>query len=71
MNKKEAKKIQKQIEDLENKLRRLEIRPCKGDSEIKQKEVEIAELKKQIHSFKNKRDGFLYGLQKEAHDHKI
>ena len=60
MSKKEAKKTQKQIDNLENLLIRLEIRPCKGDNEIKQKEIEIADLKNQIRSLKNERDGLLY-----------
>ena len=63
MNKKEAKKIQKQIDKLENLLNRLEIRPCKGDNEIKQKEIEIADLKNQINFLKNERDGHIYGLK--------
>ena len=63
MNRKEAKKIQKQIDKLENLLNRLEIRPCKGDNEIKQKEIEVADLKNQIHSLKNERDGHIYGFQ--------
>lgn len=64
MNKKEAKKILKQIDDLENLLRRLEIRPCKGDNEIRQKEIEIVDLKKHIRSIKNECDGYIYGMQK-------
>jgi len=64
MNKKEAKKILKQIDDLENLLRRLEIRPCKGDNEIRQKEIEIVDLKKHIRSFKNELDGYIYGMPK-------
>jgi len=71
MSKKEAKKIQKQIDNLENLLRRLEIRPCKGDNEIKQKEIEIVDLKNQIHSLKNERDGHLYDLPKKAHDYQM
>ncbi|MFC1867740.1 hypothetical protein ACFL0H_06380 [Thermodesulfobacteriota bacterium] len=67
MSKKEAKKLQKQINNMETLLRRLEIRPCKGDNEIKQKEIEIADLKNQIHTLKNKRDVHLYGLPKTAH----
>ena len=67
MSKKEAKKIQKQIDNMEKLLRRLEIRPCKGDNEIKQKEIEIADLKNQIHTLKNERDVHLYGLPKTAH----
>ncbi|MFC1862906.1 hypothetical protein ACFL1Z_03015 [Thermodesulfobacteriota bacterium] len=69
MDKKALKKIQKQIDKEENLLNRLEIRPCKGDNEIKQKEIEIADLKNQIHSLKNDRDGYIYGLSKKAHDY--
>ena len=68
MSKKEAKKIQKQIDNLENLLRRLEIRPCTGDKEINQKEIEIADLKNQIQALKNERDGHLYGLPKKTPD---
>ena len=64
MNKKEAKKLQKQIANLENLLVRLEIRPCKGDNDIKQKEIEITDLKNQIHSLKNELDGHLYSRSK-------
>jgi peptidoglycan hydrolase CwlO-like protein len=63
MNRKEAKKIQKQIDKLKNLLNRLEIRPCKGDNEIEQKEIEVADLKNKIHSLKNERDGHIYGFQ--------
>ncbi len=68
MSKKEVKKIQKQIVNLENLLRRLEIRPCKGDNEIKQKEIEIEDLKNEIHALKIERDGYIYGLPNKAHD---
>jgi peptidoglycan hydrolase CwlO-like protein len=64
MSKKEAKKIQKQIDSLTNLLTKLEIRPCKGDKDIKQKEIEIADLKDKIHSLKNERDGHLYTRSK-------
>lgn len=66
MNKKEFKILLKQIDKEENLLKKLEIHPCKGDNEIKQKEIEIADLKKQIHSLKNKRDDYIYGLSKKS-----
>ena len=62
MNKKEVKTVQKQINNMEKVLRRLEIRPCKGDIEIKQKDIEIVDLNKQLRSLKNERDGHIYGL---------
>ena len=71
MNKTEAKKIKKQIDSLEKLLRRLEIRPCMGDSEIKQKEIEVADLKNEITSYKNERDGHIYGLQKNTHNNQM
>ncbi|MFC1863343.1 hypothetical protein ACFL1Z_05250 [Thermodesulfobacteriota bacterium] len=66
MNKKETKKIQKQIDNLENQLRSLEIRPCKGDNEMKQKEIEIEDLKNNIKMLKNERIRHLYDLGKKA-----
>ena len=67
MNKMEAKKIQKQIDKPEDLLNRLEIRPCKGDNEINQKEIEIADLKNEIQTLKNERDGHIYGLPKKTY----
>lgn len=67
MNKKEAKKINKQINSLKNLLIKLEIRPCKGDNDIKQKEVEIVDLKDKIHSLKNERDSHLYTKIRALH----
>ena len=66
MQKNEAKKIQKKIGHMENALLKLEIRPCKGDKELKQKDIEITDLKMQILSLKNDRDGNIYGLQKRT-----
>lgn len=60
MNKQELKKIEKQIEDALNLLREIEIRPCKGDADIKQKEIEIEELENHIRALEKDHDQQLY-----------
>ena len=65
MNKQALKKIEKQIKDSFESLRKLEIRPCNGDKDIKQRELEITELKSYIKSLEKERDRYLYHWNKE------
>jgi len=57
---KTVKKIQKQIAFLKEELKKIELRPCKGDADIKQKEEEIFMLKREI-----------YDLEKDANQYAI
>ena len=66
MSKRELKKLEKQIQDSIELLKRLEIRPCRGDNDIKQKEIEINDLKKHIVSLEKERDGYLYHWQEKS-----
>ncbi len=59
-SKNKIKIIQKELKQAINLLRRLEIRPCRGDSDIKQKDIEIVDLMDRIKSLVNERDSYLY-----------
>lgn len=49
------KKVQKEVNKLKEKLKKAELFPCRGDSELKQKDENIQMLKREI-----------YKLEKEA-----
>ena len=53
--KKAVKNIQKQIAKLKSEIKKLELRPCHGDADIRKKELEIENLR-----------GEIYELEKEA-----
>lgn len=52
---KNLKKIQRQINRFKSELKKIELRPCSSDAELKQKEEDISVIKKEI-----------YELEKEA-----
>ena len=51
---------QKEIAQLKKELKKIELRPCKGDADIKRKDEEVIMLKKDI-----------YELEKEANQYAI
>lgn len=55
---KTVKKIQKEIALLKEKLKKIELRPCRGDADLKKKEQEVFNLKREI-----------YELEKEANQY--
>ena len=57
---KTVKKIQKEIAVLKEDLKKIELRPCQGDADIKQKDQEMLDLKREI-----------YELEKEANQYAI
>ena len=59
-DKKKIKQLQKKIYALEKTLSQTELRPCKGDNDLRKREEEIAELIKEIRILKNERDKFVY-----------
>ena len=65
MNEQKIRKIKKQIKDSNELLKKLELRPCQGDSDLRQKAIEIEELEIQITSLEKERDGYLYYWQKK------
>jgi len=59
-NKKKIKRLQKKIDALEKMLGQTEIRPCKGDNDLKEREEEITGLIKEIRILKKERDKYVY-----------
>ena len=55
---KQVKRIQKEIERLKEEVRKVELRPCHGDADLKKKEEELASLKREM-----------YELEKEANQY--
>ena len=64
MNKKpqksQIKKIQKESDSLRKTLKKLELRPCKHNSEILQKEKEIEDLEKRIKLLEIERERYIH-----------
>jgi septal ring factor EnvC (AmiA/AmiB activator) len=52
---KNLKKIQRQIKRFKHELKKIELRPCSSDAELRQKEEDINTIKREI-----------YDLEKEA-----
>ena len=59
-DKKKIKQLQKKIDALERTLSQMEVRPCKGDNDLKKREEEITELNKEIRILKKERDNYVY-----------
>ena len=55
---KAGKKIQKEMKRLRDELRKVELRPCSGDLELKQKEKDIIKLKRDIYELVRKANQF-------------
>ncbi len=60
VNQKKIKKLNKKIDNYKKMLERLELRPCKGDADIIQREKEVEDLKNSIYSLEIERDQYLY-----------
>ena len=57
---KTVKQIQKEIEKLRDKYQKTEVRPCHGDTDLRQRENELEILKSKIYELEKERDTFLY-----------
>jgi hypothetical protein len=55
---KAGKKIHKEIKRLREELNKVELRPCGGDLELKQKEEEILKLKRDIYELEREANKF-------------
>ena len=60
VDKKRIKQLQKKIDALERTLSQTEVRPCKGNNDLKKREEEITELIREIKILKKKRDKYVY-----------
>lgn len=60
-NKKKAiKNLQKEIEKLRDEYEKIEVRPCRGDADLHQRENELEILKSKISQLEKERDTYLY-----------
>ena len=63
-NKKKAiKELKKEIEKLRHEYERIELRPCQGDTDLRQRENELDILKSKIYELQRERDNRLYTWQ--------
>ena len=60
--KKKIKKIQNEIQQLEELFKKMELRPCQGDADLSQKEQDLELLKAKINKKKLERDQYKYSL---------
>ena len=58
--KQKIKKLNKKLQKLEKSFKKMELRPCKGDEELKQKEIDLVLLREQIHDLERERDSLIY-----------
>ena len=52
------KNIQKEIKRLRDELKKVELRPCSGDLELKQKEKDFSTLKREIYEMEREANQF-------------
>ena len=60
---KTVKQIQKEIEKLRDKYQKTEVRPCHGDTDLRQRENELEILKSKIYELEKERDSQIYTWQ--------
>ena len=58
--KQRIKKLNKKIQEFEKAYHRMEMRPCKGDKDLKQKDIDLRMLREQIHALERERDSLIY-----------
>ena len=58
--KKELKKFDKKMAELEKLYEQLEIKPCNNDKELKEKEQALIELRAEINDLEKGRDRLMY-----------
>jgi predicted DNA-binding protein (UPF0278 family) len=63
---KTVKQIQKEIERLRDEYRKMELRPCHGDSDLMQRDKDLGLLKNKIYALEKERDRYLYTWSNEA-----
>jgi chromosome segregation ATPase len=56
---KRLKQIGKKISQLKKQTRKLELRPCHNDAELKQKDQDINALREQVHHLEKEQDTYI------------
>lgn len=60
---KTVRQIQNEIEKLRDEYKKMELRPCQGDTDLRQRENELDNLKSKIYELERERDNRLYTWQ--------
>ncbi|MGD9040237.1 MAG: hypothetical protein PVH82_11425 [Desulfobacteraceae bacterium] len=60
---KTVRQIQNEIEKLRDEYKKTELRPCQGDTDLRQRENELDNLKSKIYELERERDDRLYTWQ--------
>ena len=60
---KTVRQIQNEIEKLRDEYKKMELRPCQGDTDLRQRENELDILKSKIYELQGERDNRLYTWQ--------
>ena len=60
---KTVRQIQNEIEKLRDEYKKMELRPCRGDTDLRQRENELDNLKSEIRELERERDNRLYTWQ--------
>ena len=63
---KTVKQIQKEIERLRDEYKKMELRPCHGDSDLVQRDIDLGLLKNKIYALEKERDTHLYTWSHDA-----
>ena len=58
--KKTIKDLNKKIKKLEKAFHKMEMRPCKGDEDLKQREIDLRMLRQEIYALEQERDTLVY-----------
>jgi chromosome segregation ATPase len=58
--KKIVKEIQKKLNKLKEDFRKMELRPCHGDADLRQREKDLEILKQRIDALEKERDQYVY-----------
>ena len=53
------KQIEREISKLEKERQKVEYRPCRGDSELKQKELDLQAIRQKMNQLEKKRDRYI------------
>ena len=64
---KKLKQIEKEISQLQKQIKKLGLRPCRNDSELKQKDEDIKALRKKAYHLEKKHDRYILNAVKTNH----
>jgi hypothetical protein len=62
--KKMMKRIRKEMDLLQKRLRKLEIRPCQGDADLHQKDMDIRAIRDKLLDYEREHDRYLLTTSK-------